>query len=137
MKPYPDDYWFHQGESYYIKSLTIAEKDKSIKGKSITIRADEWPGMYMMIGETWIRARDTGDDMRLQIKIPLCKVRSENTLTLQSEGEPTVFNLTLEVAEPRDGELMEITAYEVRQRMIQDENGRFYAVDGSTEVIIE
>jgi hypothetical protein len=91
----------------------------------------------MMIGETWIRARDTGDDMRLQIKIPLCKVRSENTLTLQSEGEPTVFNLTLEVAEPRDGELMEITAYEVRQRMIQDENGRFYAVDGSTEVIIE
>lgn len=137
MKPYPDDYWFHQGESYYVKSLTIAEKDKSIKGKSITVRADEWPGMYMMIGETWIRARDTGDDMRLQIKIPLCKVRSENTLTLQSEGEPTVFNLTLEVAEPRDGELMEITAYEVRQRMIQDENGRFYAVDGSTEVIIE
>lgn len=137
MKPYSDDYWFHSGESYYVKSLTIAEKDKTIKGKTIAIKADEWPGMYMMVGETWIRARDTGDDMRLQIKIPLCKVRSENTLTLQADGEPTVFNLALEVAEPRDGELMEITAYEVRQRMVQDENGRFYAIDGSTEVIIE
>lgn len=137
MTPYPDDYWFHQGESYYVKSLTIAEKEKSIKGKTITVKADEWPGMYMMIGETWIRARDTGDDMRLQIKIPLCKVKSDSTLTLEAGGEPTVFSLSLEVAEPRSGEIMEITAYEVRQRMVQDENGRFYAIDGSTEVVIE
>jgi hypothetical protein len=38
--------------------------------------------MYMMVGETYIRDRDTGDDERLQIKIPLCKVKSDHTLTL-------------------------------------------------------
>lgn len=137
MTPYPDDYWFHQGESYYIKSLTLTKGNKSIKGKKIIIKADQWPGMYMMVGETWIRSRDTGNDMRLQIKVPLCKVRSDHALTLQADGDPTVFSLALEVAEPKDGEIMEITAYEIRSRMEQDENGRFYAVDGSSEVIIE
>ena len=137
MMPYADDYWFNQGESYYIKSLTIAPKDKTIKGKKITVKADQWPGMYMMEGETWIRNKDTGNDMRMQIKIPFCKVRSDHTLTLQADGDPTVFGLTLEVAEPRNGEIMEITAYEIKNRLKQDENGRFYAVDGSSEVIIE
>lgn len=137
MKPYADDYWFHQGEPYYIKSLTLAQGGKTISGNRIVVKADEWPGMYMMVGETWLRDRDSGKDKRLQIKIPLCKVRSDHTLTLQSDGEPTVFNLSLEVAEPRNGEIMEITAYDVRTRMEQDENGYFYAVDGSSEVIIE
>lgn len=137
MTPYDDDYWFHYGEPYYIKSLTLAPNNKKISGKRITISADQWPGMYMMVGESWIRSRDTGEDMRLQIKIPLCKVRSDHTLTLEAEGEPTTFNLTLEVAQPQSGEIMEITAYEVRTKMVEGENGEFYAVDGSSEVVIE
>jgi hypothetical protein len=28
MKPYLDDYWFHQNEPYYIKSLTLVDGDK-------------------------------------------------------------------------------------------------------------
>lgn len=137
MTPYDDDYWFHQGEPYYIKSLTLASSGKKISGKRITVTADQWPGMYMMVGETWIRSRDTGEDMRMQIKIPLCKVRSDHTLTLEAEGEPTTFNMALEVAQPQSGELMEITAYEVRTRMVEGEDGKFYAVDGSSEVVIE
>lgn len=137
MTPYPDDYWFHAGEPYYIKSLTLSQGGKKINGQRIVIKADQWPGMYMMVGETWIRSRDTGDDMRLQVKIPLCKVRSDHTLTLQADGEPTVFSLNLEVAEPQNGEMMEITAYEVRTRMVEDADGRLYAVDGSSEVVIE
>jgi len=31
----------------------------------------------MMIGETYIRNRDTGEDERMQIKFPLCKVKSD------------------------------------------------------------
>lgn len=62
MQPYADDYWFHQGEPFYIKSLTLAPKGKRIKGNKITVRADQWPGMYMMVGETYIRSRDTGED---------------------------------------------------------------------------
>ena len=137
MKPYDDDYWFHQGEPYYIKSLTIAPKSKKIKGNRITIKADEWPGMYMMIGETYIRSRDTGEDERMQIKIPLCKVRSDQSLTLTADGEPTTFSMTLDVATPKSGVMMELNTYEVATRMDDLGNGCFQAVDGSTKVLTE
>lgn len=137
MKPYDDTYWFHQGEPYYVKSLTIAPAGKQLKANKITIKADQWPGMYMMLGETYIRNRDTGEDERLQIKIPLCKVQSNQTLTLQADGDPTTFSATLEVANPKSGVLMEINTYEVATRMEQGDNGCFYAVDGSSQVLSE
>ena len=137
MKPFADDYWFHEGEPYYIKSLTIAPKSKQIKANRITITPDQWPGMYMMVGETYIRDKETGEDERMQIRIPLCKVKADQTITLEADGEPTTFSLNLEVARPRTGALMEITAYEVAKKMELGSNGCYYAVDGSSEVVIE
>ena len=137
MQPYDDDYWFHQGEPYYIQSLTLAPESKKIKGHKIVVRADQFPGMYMMIGETHIRSRDTGEDQDMQIKIPFCKVKSDHTLTLAADGDATVFNLDLEVASPPAGNMMEINVYESRTKMVEGENGCFYAVDGSSEVIVE
>lgn len=137
MKPYDDDYWFHQGEPYYVKSLTIAPKGKTLKAQRITVKADQWPGMYMMVGETYIRDRDTGEDQRMQIKFPLCKVRSDHTLTLEADGDPTTFNLNLEVARPASGVMMELTSYEIAEKLLEGDNGCFYAVDGSTEVLSE
>lgn len=137
MKPFTDDYWMHQGEPYYIKSLTIAPTGKQIKGNKIVVKADQWPGMYMFVGETYIRDRDTGEDQRMQIKFPQVKVKSDQTITLEAEGDPTTFNLDLEVAKPKIGAMMEITAYEVASKMVRGENGCFYAVDGSSEVVTE
>lgn len=135
MQPYDDDYWFHQGDIYLVKSLTLAE-DKKLKANKIVVKADTWPGMYMMVGETWIRNK-IGQDERMQIKFPLCKVKSEHSLTLEADGDPQVFNLQLEVAKPANGNLMEITTYEVSTKMVEGENGCFYAVDGSTEILSE
>ena len=135
MRPYPDDYWFHQGEPYLVKSLTLAE-GKKLKANKITVKADQWPGMYMMVGETWIRNK-IGEDERMQIKIPFCKVKSDHTLSLEAGGDPVVFNLDLEAAKPPIGNIMEITTYEVATKMMKGENGCFYAVDGSTEVLSE
>lgn len=137
MQPYDDDYWFHQGEPYYIKSLTIAQGQKTLKANRIVIKADQWPGVYMLVGETYIRNRDTGLDERLQLKIPMCKVKSNQSLSLEAGGDPVTFSMELEVAKPRSGHLMEITAYEVGTKMVDDGTGCFYAVDGSSEVIME
>lgn len=137
MTPYFDDYWFNEGETFYVKSLTLAPAGKKIKGNKIVVKAGQWPGNYMLIGETWIRDRDTGDDQRLQIRIPSAKVSSNHTLTLEAGGDPTVFNLDLEVATPRSGKMMEVNAYEVATKMVEGENGCYYAVDGSTEVLSE
>ena len=135
MQPYPDDYWFHQGEPYYIKSLTLAPKKKELKAKRITVPAGQFPGMYMIVGETYIRNRDTGEDERLQIKFPLCKIKSNQTLTLQAEGDPTTFNLEVEVARPVSGIMMEMTSYEVDKKVHLNEDGELEIKDGSTEVL--
>ena len=135
MQPYPDDYWFHQGEPYYIKSLTLAPKKKELKAKRITVPAGQFPGMYMIVGETYIRNRDTGEDERLQIKFPLCKIKSNQTLTLQAEGDPTTFNLEVEVARPISGIMMEMTSYEVDKKVHLNEHGELEVKDGSTEVL--
>lgn len=137
MTPYPDDYWFSQGEPYYIKSLTFAPKGKKLKSKRIEITAGQFPGMYMLVGETYIRSRDTGEDERMQIKFPLCKVLSNQNLTLEAEGDPTVFNLDIEVARPVNGIMMEITSYEIAEKMIQNKEGFLEIKDGSTEVLSE
>lgn len=135
MMPYPDNYWFHQGEPYYVKSLTLAPQGKKLKSQKITITAGQFPGMYMMVGETYIRSRDTGEDERMQIKIPLCKVKSEQTLTLEAAGDPTTFSLSLEVARPRTGIMMELTTYETAIKQEVNENGILEIKDGSTEVL--
>lgn len=135
MQPYPDDYWFHQGEPYYIKSLTLAPKNKELKAKRITVPAGQFPGMYMIVGETYIRNRDTGEDERLQIKFPLCKIKSNQTLTLQADGDPTTFNLEVEVARPISGIMMEMTSYEVDKKVHLNEHGELEVKDGSTEVL--
>ena len=137
MIPYDDDYWFHQGESYYVKSLTFAPKGKILKGHKIVVKADQWPGMYMIVGETHIRNRDTGEDERMQIKFPLCKVKSDQSSTLEADGDPTVFNLDLEVARPASGVMMELTSYEIAEKLMEGDNGCFYAIDGSTQVLSE
>lgn len=136
MKPYLDDYWFHQNEPYYIKSLTLVDEDKQLDAKKITVRSDVWPGVYMMVGETYIRNRDTGEDEHLQLVIPQAKVKSEQTLTLQPDGDPTVFNMNLEVAQPKSKVLMEINTYKTKLKMHREKNGCFTAIDGSSEVVV-
>lgn len=128
MTPYPDDYWFAQGEIFYKKSVTLSTEKKNIKAKQIKVKAGQFPGMYMFVGETYIRNRDTGEDERMQLKFPLCKVTSNQSFTLQADGEPVVFNMNLEIATPKSGTMMEITSYEVKENINND---------GSTDIVVE
>ncbi len=137
MTPYDDDYWFHQGEPYYKKSLTLNTETKKIKAQRIYVKAGQFPGMYMMVGETWIRDRDTGKDERMQLKFPLCKVMSEQTINLEAAGDPTTFNFNLEVASPQNGIMMELTSYEIEKQETEEVKGVLIKEDGSTKVMSE
>ena len=134
MTPYDDDYWFHQGEPYYKKSLTLSTKQNPLKAQKIFVEQGVFPGMYKIVGETYIRSRDTGEDQRVQISLPLCKIKSDQTLTLQADGDPTTFNLDVEVATPQNGIPMEITFYEVEKEMKQGCAGTMVPKDGSTRI---
>ena len=135
MMPYDDDYWFHQGESYYKKSLTLSTKNNPLKAQKIFVEQGTFPGMYKIVGETCIRNRDTGNDERVQLTFPLCKIKSDQTLTLQADGDPTTFNLDVEVAVPPNGIPMEITFYEVEKEMKAGCGDTMIERDGSTRIV--
>ena len=85
--------------------------DLKVDGAVIEISANSFPGTYYVTGDTFARAEATGDDEFFQFIIPKAKVQSENTITLEAEGDPSVFNMNLKVLRPADGVMMKLVKY--------------------------
>ena len=85
--------------------------DQAIVGQEIEISANSFPGTYYVTGDTYARSEKTGDDEFFQFVIPKAKVQSENTITLEAEGDPSVFNMSLRVLRPADGVMMKLIKY--------------------------
>ena len=79
--------------------------------KVIDINADTFPGTYYITGDTFCRSDVTGEDDFFQFIIPKAKMSSENTITLEAEGDPSVFNLNLTVLRPESGPMMQLVQY--------------------------
>lgn len=117
-----------QYQPYYKWTRTIAPKYTTL-GHTIIVDAIHYPGTYRLVGETYVRDRDTGKDHRYQFEIPLAKMGSENNLTLQADGDPTTFTMTLKALRRDDGVMMKLTQYNV-----ECENYDGYA-SGSTKPV--
>ena len=76
--------------------------------KSIVIGANTFPGAYAVIGKTFARD-DNGKDHLFTFYIGKAKVQSENTLTMEAEGDPSVFNISLRVLRDSNGNLVTLT----------------------------
>ena len=81
------------------------------KSRTINISGDTFPGTYYITGDTYARSDVTGEDQFFQFIIPKAKVTSENTITLEAEGDPSVFNMNLTVLRPEDGVMMKLVQY--------------------------
>ena len=79
--------------------------------KVIDINADTFPGTYYITGDTFCRSDITGEDDFFQFIIPKAKMSSENAITLEAEGDPSVFNLNLTVLRPESGPMMQLVQY--------------------------
>lgn len=119
-----------QHEIYYKWTRTKAI-DYTTLGHQIIVDAIHFPGTYRLVGETYSRSRKTGKDERFQFEIPLCKMGSENNLTLQADGDPTTFSMTLKVLRREDGVMMKLTQYDVENEQYDGYNS------DSTKVIPE
>ena len=96
--------------------LKVGEKyfcsyDLKASGSVIEISANSFPGTYYAVGDTYARSEVTGEDEFFQFIIPKAKVQSENTITLEAEGDPSVFNMSLRVMRPADGAMMKLVKY--------------------------
>lgn len=96
---------FTKGDSY------IAECTAQLNKKVLTIDADDFPGTFKLVGDTYSRNRNTGEDHYFQFIVNRAKMSAEETLTLEAEGDPTTFNLNMRVLRPADGKMMELVQY--------------------------
>lgn len=87
--------------------------DIAVTGQVIEISATSFPGTYYVTGDTYARNEANGEDEFFQFIIPKAKVQSENTITLEAEGDPSVFNMSLRVMRPADGKMMKLVKYDV------------------------
>ena len=81
----------------------------------VTISPSTFPGTYRIVGDTLMRSQKTGKDEAFQFVINKAKVSSEVTLTLEAEGDPSTFSMTLTVLrdanERGDQEMMKLIRY--------------------------
>lgn len=125
MQPYQDGAPIAEGETFLKWTRSVAYGDNSL-GTTIEISADKFPGTYKVVGDTFTRNKDTGEDQRFQFVIPQAKMSSEQTITLEAEGDPSVFSMNLTVLRPDDGVMLKLIQYDVVEN--EEEN------DGSTMV---
>lgn len=83
----------------------------------VTISPSTFPGSYKVVGDTFMRSAKTGKDEPFQFIIAKAKVQSEVTITLEAEGDPSTFEMTLvaERATNEDGEqeMMKLIRYSI------------------------
>lgn len=71
----------------------------------VTINASKFPGVYSVVGQTYARDVD-GVDHLFTFYIQRAKIQSENTITMEAEGDPTVFNMSLRVLRGDNGDMV-------------------------------
>ena len=107
---------FYDANGKKVSTLVENEKffcsfDLKVDGAVIEISANSFPGTYYVTGDTYARSETTGKDEFFQFIVPKAKVQSENTITLEAEGDPSVFNMNLKVLRPADGIMMKLVKY--------------------------
>ena len=85
--------------------------DLEVEGSVVEISADSFPGTYYVTGDTYARSDVNGEDEFFQFIIPKAKVQSENTITLEADGDPSTFNMSLHVMRPENGKMMMLVKY--------------------------
>ena len=69
--------------------------DERTGKNDIVIGANTFPGNYAVVGVTFGRSQANGEDHLFTFYVPNAKVGSEITLTMEAEGDPTVFSMNL------------------------------------------
>ena len=95
------------GERYF------CSYDLKATGAVIEISANSFPGTYYVTGDTYARSDVSGKDQFFQFIIQKAKMSSENTITLEAEGDPSTFSMNLTVLRPEDGEMMKLVQYDL------------------------
>lgn len=98
----------------------------------IEITANTFPGVYYVTADTYSRNELTGEDEFFQLIIPKVKVLSEtNTITMEADGDPTVFSMSLKALQAKNQPLMRLIKYNTSNLTAQEKIGSIM-IEGQT-----
>ena len=107
-------------------------------GVEVTISPSTFPGTYKIVGDTFMRSEKTGKDEPFQFIINKAKVQSDVTITLEAEGDPSTFEMTLNVLRSKnergEDEMMKLVRYNIAtsgSSSAGDDVGSLTATSGS------
>ncbi len=86
----------HSGVTYADDRVFVSFLVK-VSGYQLTVGPDNFPGTYYITMNTYARSEASGEDEEFMIVIPKGKITSENTITMEADGDPSVFNMNIEV----------------------------------------
>ena len=93
-----------------------------VRSKSvITITPDSFPGTYYVTGDTMVRSERTGKDEYFQFVIQKAKMQAEQTISMEADGDPSTFNMSLQVLRPENGEMVKFIKYEFADQTDADD----------------
>jgi hypothetical protein len=104
-------YYDAEGNEATEEEYAYVTGEVTVEGQKIVISSDKFPGTYYVTGDTYARSETTGEDEFFQFIIPKAKMQSEVTLTMEAEGDPSTFNMTMKVLRPEDGDMMKLVKY--------------------------
>lgn len=103
--------WLSFAQENYAGKKAFVKYEIKVNKSTITIDGNSFPGTYYVTGDTYARSDVDGKDQFFQFIIPKAKMQAENTITLEAEGDPSVFNMSLKVLRPDSGKMMELVQY--------------------------
>lgn len=99
---------------FWVEEVTGDSNDAS-SAIEVVISPETFPGTYKIVGETFIRSEKTGKDEAFQFIIGKAKVSSNVTITLEAEGDPSTFEMTINVLRSTndrgENEMMKLLRY--------------------------
>ena len=95
-------------------TLAMIFGDNAGTDAKVTIGADTYPGFYSITGTTFARGMD-GVEKVFKFTIPKAKISSNVTLTMEAEGDPTVFDMTITVLKASDNDDLMTLELETKQ----------------------
>lgn len=67
----------------------------TLDGQTIIIDSETFPSNYFIVGNTYVRSNNDGKDEPFIFVIPKAKVNVGGTLTMEADGDPTTFEMSI------------------------------------------
>jgi hypothetical protein len=85
------------------KAIAYYTFEKAEAIEKWTIKSDRFSGFYKIVGDTTITNYETKAEEAWQIVIPQAKINSAFEITMEAEGDASVFDMTVDIFKPDVG----------------------------------